>query len=82
MWTEYLQNLCGKEVWRAVRCTNPRAGMTVEAVTDREGKQGNTSQEKEDMLRRESFLPNDDDQYYEQPHADSAQTCVTEQAVE
>jgi len=82
MWSEYLQNLRGADVWRAARYANPRAGMTVEALTDREGKQANTSQEKEEMLRRESFPPNDDDQYYKLPPAGSAHTRVTEQAVE
>jgi hypothetical protein len=82
MWSEYLQNLRGAEVWRAARYVNPRAGMTVEALTDREGKQANTATEKEEMLRRESFPPNDNDQYYELPPAGSAHTRVTEQAVE
>jgi len=82
MWSKYLQNLRGAEVWRAARYANPRAGMTVESLTDREGKQVNTSQEKEEMLRRESFPPNDDDQYYEIPPAGSAHTRVTEQSVE
>jgi hypothetical protein len=54
----------------------------VEALTDREGKQANTSLEKEEMLRRESFPPNDDDQYYELPPAGSAHTRITEQVVE
>jgi len=54
----------------------------VEALTDREGKQANTATEKEEMLRRESFPPNDNDQYYELPPAGSAHTRVTEQAVE
>ena len=56
--------------------------MTVEALTDRQGKQANTSLEKEEMLRREFFPLNDDDQYYELPPAGSAHTRVTEQAVE
>jgi len=43
MWGDYLQNLRGAEVWRAARYVNPRAGMTVEALTDRDGKQANTS---------------------------------------
>jgi len=43
----------GAEVWRAARYTNPRASMTVEAMTDREGKQANTGREKEEMLTRE-----------------------------
>jgi hypothetical protein len=34
------------------------------------------------MLRRESFPPNDDDQYYKLPPAGNAHTRVTEQAVE
>jgi hypothetical protein len=38
--------------------------------------------EKEEMLRHESFPPNDGDQYYELPRAGSAHTRVTEQAVE
>jgi len=42
MWSEYLQNLTGAKVWKAARYANPRAGMTVEAMTDREGKQANT----------------------------------------
>jgi hypothetical protein len=62
MWSEYMQNLRGAEVWRAAQYAKPRAGMIVEAITDREGKEANTSQEKEEMLRRESFPPNDDDQ--------------------
>jgi len=56
--------------------------MTVEVSTAREGKQANTSLEKEEMLRHEFFPPNDDDQYYELPPARCAQTRVTEQAVE
>jgi hypothetical protein len=56
--------------------------MTVEALTDRECKQGNTSHEKEEMLRRESVPPNDDDQYSELPPAGSTHTSVTVQAVE
>jgi len=38
--------------------------MTVEALTDREAKKANTATEKEEMLRRESFPPNYNDQYY------------------
>jgi hypothetical protein len=56
-------------------------GATVEAVTDREGKQANTAIEKEEMLRLESFPLNDDDQYYELPPAGSADTTVTEKGV-
>jgi len=82
MWGDYLQNLRGAEVWRAARYANPRAGTTVEALTDRDGKQANTSLEKEEMLRHESFPPNDGDQDYELPPAGSAHTRVTEQAVE
>jgi len=82
MRSDYLQNLQGAEVWRAAQYTNPRAGRTVEALTDREGRQANTAAEKEEMLRRESFPPNDNDQYYERPPAGSAHTRVTEQAVE
>jgi hypothetical protein len=56
---------------------NDRGGL------NRQGRQGsNTSQEKEEMLRRESFPPNDDDKYYELPSGGSPQTCVTEEAVE
>jgi hypothetical protein len=57
-------------VWRAAADANPGAGMTVEALTDRDGKQANTSLEKEEMLRCESYPPNDGDQYYELPPAD------------
>jgi len=62
MWGDYLQNLGGAEVWRAAPYANPQAGTTVEALTDRDGKQANTSLEKEEMLRHKSFPPNDGDQ--------------------
>ena len=56
--------------------------MTVKALTDREGKQANTATEKEEMLRRESFpLNDDDDKYYELSPAESAHTHVTEYPV-
>jgi len=77
MWSEYLQNPRGAEDWRATRYANPRVCMTVEALTDRDGKQANTAMEKEDMLRRESFPPNNNDQYYELPPAGSEHTRVT-----
>ena len=82
MWSEYLQNLRGAKVWRASPYANPRAGMTMEALTDRDGKHANTATENEEMLRRESFPPNDNDQYSELPLAGSAHTPVTKQAVE
>jgi hypothetical protein len=61
MWGDYMNTLRGAEVWRAAQYANPRAGMTVEALTDREGKQANISLEKEEMLRHESLPPNDGD---------------------
>jgi len=82
MWSDYLKNLRRAEVRRAAQCANPRAGMTVESLTDREGKQANTLLEKEEMLRHESFPPNDGDQYYKLPPAGSSHTHLTDQAVE
>ena len=82
MWSEYLQNLTGAEGWRAARYTNHWAGMTVDALTNKAGKQANSSPEKEEMLRRECFPPNDDHQYHELPPPGSAHTLVTEQPVE
>jgi len=82
MWIDYLQNDRGDEVWRAARYANPRAGTTVGALTEREGKQANTILEEEEMLRRESFPRNDIKQYDKLPPAGSAHTHVTEQAVE
>jgi hypothetical protein len=82
MWSKYLENMRGAEVWRAAGGLNHRASLTVEAITDREGKQANRQLEKEEMLRRESFPPNDDDQYYKLPPAGSGHTRITEKAVE
>jgi len=82
MRSNYLQNLREAEVWRAAQYTNPRAGITVEALTYGEGKPENTPLEKVKMQRRESFLPDDDDLYYELPPAGSIHTHVTEQTVE
>ena len=82
MWDDHLQNLRGGEVWRAAKFTNPRAGATVEALTDREGKQANTIAKKEEMLRGESFPLNDGDQYYELLPAGQAHKRITENSVE
>jgi len=82
MWSDSLKNLRGVEVWWAAPYVNPRAGMTVEALTDRESKLANMSLENEKMLRCKTFLPNDGNQYYELPPARYAHTHVTKQAVE
>jgi len=82
MWNDHMQNLMGGEVWRAAKFTNPRAGATVEALTDREGKQVNTIAEKENMLRGESFPLNDGDQYYEQSPRDQVHERITDELVE
>jgi hypothetical protein len=80
-WSDKLQNLLGAEVWRAAHCANPRVGMTVEASTDREGKEVNPATEKEAMLSCEKFPPNDNDQFYELHPGGSTPTHVTEQAI-
>jgi hypothetical protein len=80
--SEYFQKLSGAEKWRAAGYANLRTGMTMEALTDGEGKMANTATEKGELLRRESFPPNNNDQYYELPPAGSAHTRVTEQAVQ
>jgi len=59
MRSDWLENFWGAEVWVASHCANLLAGVTVEALTDREGRQANTSLEKEEMLRDEYFPPND-----------------------
>jgi len=69
------------EAWRAARYANPQAGITMEALSDHQGKQANTSLEKEDKMRREAFPPNDDDHYYPLPPAGTAHTRVTEHPV-
>jgi hypothetical protein len=51
MWNDYVKNLRGAEVWRAVKFANPREGMTEEALTDRDGKQANMISHTEAMLR-------------------------------
>jgi len=57
----------------------PRGGATVEALTDRRGKQANTMAEKKKMLRGESFPVNDGDQYCKLPSAGQAHKRITEQ---
>jgi len=78
MWGDYLQNIRGAEVWRAARYANDQAGTTMQALTDRDSKQADTSLEKKEMLGHNSFPPNDGDQYYELPPAGSSHTRVTE----
>jgi hypothetical protein len=72
MWSDYLPNVRGSEVWRVAKYVNPRAAAMVEFQTEREGKHVITATEKEEMLRRESFRENDNDQYYDLPLAGSA----------
>jgi hypothetical protein len=81
MWSQYLENLMEAEVWRAAQHAKPCEDTTMEALTVREVKQANTLREKEEILRRESFPQNDDDQYFELPPAGSAHTRVIEQGV-
>jgi len=82
MWRDYIEQVTGAEVWRAAPYANLRPGATMQALTDREGKQTKTILEKEEMPRRESFPPHDNDHYCQLPSAATACTCVTEQAVE
>jgi hypothetical protein len=51
MWTNYLTNMWGAEVWREATFVNTWAGATVEALTDRNGIQAKTITEKEEMPR-------------------------------
>jgi len=81
MLSDYMQNLWGAEEWWAAHYANPCMGMTMVTLMEREGKQANTATEKEEMLRRESFPPNDNNQYYNLPPTGSAHTDCTEQGV-
>jgi hypothetical protein len=63
MWNIYLQNRMGAEVCWAVKFSMPPARATIQALTDRNGRQGNTITENEEMLRHESFPPNEHKQY-------------------
>ena len=47
MWNDTLYNLSAAEFWRAAKFANPRAGMTVEALTYTDGKPPNMIAEKE-----------------------------------
>lgn len=77
-----MQNPRGGKVRRAATFTNLRAGPTVEALTDREGKQANTIAKQKEMLRAESFPLNDGDQYHQLPPAGHAHQNMTEHSVE
>jgi len=78
MWSDYLQNLRGGDVRRAVKYVDPRAGSKVEALMNREGKQANTAIEKDEILRLLSITLNDNDQYCELLPAGSAHMEFTE----
>jgi len=82
MCSDYFHNLRAAKEWRAARYANPRAGMTMEALTDRADNQANTTTEKEEMPTGKSCPLNDNDQDYNLPPARSAHTRVTKQAVE
>jgi len=77
-----MQILQGADIWRAAKCVKSQTARILEALKTREGKQANTTIEKEEMLRLEAFHPNDDDQYYELPPASSVPTKVSKNAVQ
>ena len=79
---DYLNNLRAAEVWRAAKFPRPWAGMTVEALTDRDRKQANMIAKKEEMLSRDSIPLNMYDQTFELPPQGQAHQSVTEHAVE
>ena len=56
MSSEYLQNLEAAEVERAVQYVDPWACTAFEALSNRIGNQVNSTTEKEEMLRLESFI--------------------------
>lgn len=58
MWNYYLENLQGAEVCRAAKFANLQAGVTVEALSGREGRFATTITVKDEMLRRDSYPPN------------------------
>jgi hypothetical protein len=82
IWNDYLKYFRRADVWRAPKFASPRAGMSVLALTNGDWKQVKTIAAKEEMLRPESFPPNQYDQYFELPPAEQAHQSVTEQAVE
>jgi len=81
MWNDCFKTLIGAEGCRAAKCANPHAGMTVQAVSDKGGKQAITIAEKEQMLRRQSFPPNVYEQHNELPPPRQAHQSVTERVV-
>ena len=76
-WNDALNNLKGDEVWRAMKFANPRAGATLQALTNTDGNQANTITEIEEILRRVSFSPNQQNKYLEQLLAGPAHPSVT-----
>jgi len=82
MRNDYLKSLWRAEVWREVKFANPRAGSTVEALTERDGTHADTITKREEMQRRESFPLHEHDQYIEQLPAGQALQSLTQQAVE
>ena len=66
----------GGRVMESSTIHEPSGRKDREASTDREGKQANTLVEKEEMLRCESFHPNDSDQYDELPPCKDAYTNI------
>jgi hypothetical protein len=77
MWSDSLQKVRGAIVWRVAQYNNHQVGRTVEALTDREGKQANTAAGKEEIVRHKSFPRKDNDQYFDLPAVGSAHTRVT-----
>jgi len=56
--------------------------MQVEALTDRDGQQANTITKMDEMLQRESFPPNDYDQFFELSLAGQEHQSITEHVIE
>ena len=74
MWTKISQNLRKAEVWRGAQYVNPRVCATMETLTYRKVKEVNTSLAKREVLRRHSFPPTVDNQYYALPPTQMSQS--------
>jgi len=78
MWNDYLLKLSSGEVGWAEFFSHTSPGVTMDALTDKQGKQVNTLAITETILREQSIPLIDRDQYYTLPPARTTHKWRTE----
>jgi hypothetical protein len=82
-WHAFLQDAQGKQVWQALRYTNPRTNAATGVLRDEDGNTATTIEAKEELIVAAAFPPPPADEPIHIPEtSDVAEATVTDEEVE